>query len=159
MTPEYRDELKLRIIKHCVVLDTGCWEWIGGLSDSGYGRIWVLRRLEQAHRASFLAFNGDISDGRFVCHSCDNKRCVNPSHLFLGTHLENMADMVSKGRRSIISGARNGRTKLTDDQVASIRADTRKYRHIAREFGVSISHIEKISAGVSRKVAAAKEVK
>lgn len=76
----------------------GCWEWIGAKRSTGYGQIVKDHRNYLAHRVAWELTNGPIPDGMFVCHHCDNRTCVRPDHLFLGTTTDNMRDMVAKGR-------------------------------------------------------------
>lgn len=77
---------------------TGCWTWIGGFGSEGYGRVSIGRYRTGAHRHSYILFVDAIPKGLMVLHSCDVRSCVNPDHLFLGTHKDNASDMARKGR-------------------------------------------------------------
>lgn len=89
-----------RFAKRYAVDDAGCWNWLGATA-AGYGVIATERgRQENAHRFSYRAHVGPIPDGAYVCHRCDNKLCVRPDHLFVGTAKDNMRDAVSKGRQA-----------------------------------------------------------
>jgi hypothetical protein len=96
-----------------------CWVWLGTKTARGYGKIYDGEKMEYAHRLSWKLVNGSISDEMEVCHTCDNPMCVNPVHLFIGSHLENVRDMVAKDRGN--RGERHGHAKLTDEQVKFIR--------------------------------------
>jgi len=98
-----------------------CWEWMAGCHKEGYGQFRFNHKQQLAHRVSWQLTNGPIPDGMFVCHTCDNRKCVNPSHCFLGTHQDNMTDMVTKNRQSNAKGEANGQAKLTENEVAAIR--------------------------------------
>ena len=123
----------------------GCWEWQGGKFSQGYGAFKYERKLWKAHRWSYVYFNDEIPDGLQVCHSCDNPGCVNPKHLWLGTHKENHQDKTDKKRAP--KGTRNGRSKLTDAQILEIRKDNRFQHVIARDYGVGQAQIHRIKSG------------
>jgi hypothetical protein len=93
----YAGEFKTKFESHIVKTDS-CWIWNGPLFKSGYGRISNREKKLRAHRVSYEFYVGPIPDGLNVLHRCDNPLCVNPDHLFVGTHLDNMKDMEAKGR-------------------------------------------------------------
>jgi hypothetical protein len=104
-----------------------CWLWRGGLTKAGYGQITVNQYPNLAHRLSWQFRNGQIESGMEVCHSCDNRACCNPDHLFLGSHRDNLADMARKFR---------SRTKLTAEQVKEIRDSKDSARATAKRYGL-----------------------
>jgi hypothetical protein len=130
----------------------GCWEWTGGRAGQrGYGAFGLTRdRMVYAHRFSWIMHFGPIPEGLFVCHRCDNPPCVRPDHLFLGSHRDNMADMVGKRRypltRPATRGERNGQHRLTEVQVRAIRASGDSNAHLARAYGVSETLIRAVRA-------------
>ncbi len=123
-----------------------CWHWLGTLGSDGYGRIKHHGKTYQAHRFSYESFKGPIPEGLCVLHRCDNPRCVNPTHLVIGTVLDNHRDKVSKGRQGLPI------RKLTVEDVGEIRDAIdagEKRSEIARRFGVCRSTVQDIDKGRS----------
>jgi hypothetical protein len=122
-----------------------CWQWMNSKGSGGYGLFCFKGRLQGAHRVSYQLYVGDIPKGMHVCHRCDNPSCVNPSHLFLGTALDNAHDRDKKGRCQ--SGENHYRAKLTEKQVKEIRekwANGARNIDLSREFGVDKRNISNI---------------
>lgn len=126
--------------------EAGCWLWTACIGTGGYGLFRLNGPQLRAHRASHILFVGPIPEGLYVCHKCDVRSCVNPDHLFLGTHADNSADMARKQRTV---GEKHSATKLTENNVTEIRrlAPVATRASIARRFGVSRSHVSKIIHG------------
>lgn len=127
---------------------TKCWIWDGYASHEGYGILKLLSVAHTAHRLSFIIHFGNIPEGKFVCHACDNRRCVNPQHLWLGTAAENTNDMTTKGRKVVARGERAGNSTLRNEDVLEIRrrykaGGTSTYK-LGDEFGVSQQTINRI---------------
>jgi hypothetical protein len=133
-----------------------CWPWKGGTISVGYGEFYVNEkcRTAYAHRIAYELTHGPILPTLMVCHRCDNPPCVNPAHLFLGTHNDNMADMRAKGRGA--EGTRHGsrtqphRRKLTAVEVQALRlarADGVPRLAVAKRFGVSPATVTRIATG------------
>lgn len=98
-----------------------CWEYSGSKQKAGYGELYIGDRKVSAHRISYYLFNGVTPGDLLVCHKCDNPKCFNPSHLFLGTVRDNALDMMRKGRGK--NGSHYGKCKFSDEDVLRIRAD------------------------------------
>jgi predicted DNA-binding protein (UPF0251 family) len=125
-----------------------CWDWIRCLGKDGYGMFQINGRAIRAHRFSYLITNKKLPDGKLVCHTCDNPKCVNPNHLFLGSALDNVSDCIAKKRRTPLKGDKSGRSKLKEDEVLSI-FKTYNEGHVtqdelAQKYNVSSKTISKI---------------
>ena len=130
--------------------ESGCWMWTGGTRPNSkgvpYPRHWTDDSESiGAHRFSFELVHGAIPQSMYVCHKCDTPLCVNPDHLFLGSHQDNMRDMVAKQRSFVGRGEdKKGRAKLTNQQADQIRKMSMSHSKIASMFGVSATTIGRI---------------
>lgn len=128
------------------VADSGCWEWHGAKDSCGYGRFGIGRATcQNAHRVSYTIHVGPIPEGFQVCHKCDNPSCVNPAHLFLGTHKDNMDDRGKKQRTA--RGERNGKSVITNEIAAYIRGSKLSERVIAKELGIHRGTVNAVRSG------------
>ena len=97
-----------------------CWEWVGYHNNRGYGNIGLFGTYHLAHRLVYQCYNGSISSNICVLHHCDNPKCVNPEHLFLGTRKDNINDMVNKHRQNSQKGSKHCNAKLTENDVVEM---------------------------------------
>lgn len=126
-----------------------CIEFKGNIAPNGYGRLMVDNKAQGAHRLIYRITHGvDLKKSQFVCHSCDNRKCIRPSHLFVGTHLDNQKDCTNKGRR--LNGSEHPNAKLTEKKVAKIIKLIKKnvpYPDIAKKYKVTAGTICNIKRG------------
>lgn len=123
----------------------GCWNWTGLLGRWGYAKLQFRDRQLGASKVGWILYGGEVPAGMFVCHKCDNPKCVNPKHLFIGTPKDNTQDAIRKGR--MLVGEKNGQHKLTAKQVIKIRERRKRGEtllSIANDFGVKMTAIHKI---------------
>jgi hypothetical protein len=123
---------------------TGCHEWVSPVLQSGYGVLKHRQKQWKAHRFLWTFRNGPIPDGMLVCHKCDNRRCINPDHLFLGTTQDNVDDKMKKGRFKLLRGEQIGTSKLKPQDVIAIINDSRPQAKIAAAYGIAQSNVSMI---------------
>jgi predicted XRE-type DNA-binding protein len=125
-----------------------CWNWLGSLGNHGYGQISINWKKYLSHRIVYELTYGEIPEGMCICHKCDNRKCCNPEHLFLGTHQDNSNDMIAKGRQFHPIGELSSNRKLTEKDVLEIRRlySTNNYstRQLTKIFKISQTNISLI---------------
>ena len=125
--------------KYVVSGESGCWLWTASKDVEGYGQMAHKGKRYRSHRLSFELHKGEIPDGLKVLHKCDNPSCVNPDHLFLGTHQENMDDMLAKGRQQ--KGSRHAHSKITEEVAALIKKFLKRHPAQLGGFGGQIAFL------------------
>jgi HNH endonuclease len=130
--------LRERFLKYVNKTDM-CWRWVGSVDSRGYGRLNIDNTPELAHRISWRLFCGEIPEHQHVLHKCHHPYCVNPEHLYVGDHQDNMNDKMDAGRHryGVHHGMAHGMAKLTDDDVRMIRASAEQGVRLAEQYGVS----------------------
>ncbi len=145
MRPSWMDDPSVFWDKVSLGDGKSCWFWKSGLDKDGYGAIGARYRHYRAHRVSYLLEYGNYADELCVLHHCDNRACVNPKHLFLGTRVDNNADATAKGR---MAGRENhSQSKLSEydvDRIRGMYSQGYKQKEIARVFDVDPSNVSRI---------------
>ena len=129
-----------------------CWNWTGCLQSNGYGQIRIDGVARYSHRLSYEMHNCEIPEDKHILHKCDNRKCVNPEHLFLGNQASNMADCAAKKRNAY--GTRNGLSKVTEEQLADIKSllnDGVSCKCISEKYNLHYNTIYKIKKGITYK--------
>lgn len=130
--------------------ESECWIWAGRTNPDGYGQFDCRNSTVPSHRYMWSMLNGEIPQGMVICHRCDNPKCVNPSHLFLGTVQDNVRDRDMKGRQADHAGTKNGRAVLDENgaiKVKELRKSGLTYKDISTEMGVSVGCVSHILNG------------
>lgn len=146
--PTPRDGVVARFESNVRKTDS-CWLWTGCLNSSGYGTISVDGKCYLSHRLSWDLFKSKKIGKKFVLHMCDVRSCVNPSHLFTGSQKDNISDMITKGRQRAgrLTGTKHGMSKLSEDDVRTIRASKQSASVLAKQFSISRSNVGMIRTG------------
>lgn len=125
----------------------GCLEWQGALDEKGYGVVRIRGRNYRASRVAWHLTEGPIPGHLTVCHTCDNPRCIEPTHLWLGTNKDNNDDKIAKGRHKVLRGEQHAHASLTDAEAVAIRKDPAPYADIAKRYGITTSSVSRIKCG------------
>ena len=155
-------DVKARLVSRIAERDNGCHEWTGYVARNGYGQIGIgNRKIGNTHRVAYEQFVGPITDGMWVLHHCDNRRCCNAAHLYLGTAADNVRDMHARNRARKAQGIDASHGRLTGEQVAEIRRrhvpgqkhkpGTGNTAVLAAEFGITKQYVWQLTRGIWRK--------
>lgn len=150
---EKLDRLKESYERH-VVRGEGCWEWSGVLHKSGYAVLKYGKKQIGAHQASWLIHKGKIENGLWTLHHCDNKKCTNPDHIYLGNAKRNAQDREDRQRRPIRRGDSHPNSKLNEDQVKEIKKRMKigiTLTRLSKDFSISLGSLEAIKSGTTWK--------
>lgn len=148
-----RSDVKQRFLSKVKIVNNGCHEWQSTIKKDGYGSFYFDGKQVQAHRVAFQIFIGIIPDGKWVLHKCDNRKCVNTDHLFLGDCQMNISDMDNKGRRGTVSQLTLAQVEeikrlLSEGEIIPARWKAKySQRKIAEMYGIDQTTISRIKLG------------
>lgn len=133
-----KERFEAKFVTH----ESGCWNWKFPKPGGRANTFNLFGKTQNAHKAAYRIYKGEVPDGLCILHTCDNGLCVNPEHLFLGTHKENTEDMYKKGRNVTLRGEQKTKTsKLNNAAVFDIRSSTLNGNQLAKKYGVTRSVI------------------
>ncbi len=144
-----REGLRQKLERKKTIDENGCWIWPEGIDTQGYGQMRVFGVLVRVSRISYQLYKGAITDGKFVCHTCDVRACINPAHLWLGTASDNMQDMIKKGRQRKADkrGGNNSNARFTEEDVIYIRHSLLSASELAAIYNTRANTIKRIRSG------------
>lgn len=150
--PNFGKTILERFHQKYTINKNGCWEWnekdLRGKRRGDYGVLKINQKRISAHRLSYMIYKGNIPDEMLICHTCDNTKCVNPNHLFKGTHIDNMRDKINKNRSNNIKGEMISVSKLKEKQVLEAREEYNNsdisIRQLSKKYNISPSSMRDI---------------
>jgi hypothetical protein len=150
ITEKYLQLALERLCGKLVENEFGCYEYQGAIGTCGYGFFWFDGRNEYAHRIAWRLENGEILDGKCILHKCDNRKCVNTAHLFFGSHKQNTADMIAKGRQVIVRG--EDRSAYRESTIRALKQDLQdglSRKEVSVKYNMNVDNVKAIARGIS----------
>ena len=139
--PGYPDAKAKELLARTIITPNGCMEFKGYISSNGYVHANVFGKFDHVHRHIYRLVKGEIPEKADVCHTCDNRKCINPDHLFVGTRLDNMRDMIDKGRQVHPATM----TAESTERLLEMAKNGISYKDMEKEFGIKKERIGKIA--------------